>query len=121
MNTIEKNLNELPLLAMPSGLHERIMRKIIIMKLRTPFLVVLSILSFNLFISSWHLWARLVENETFSIIKIFITEIEFDYTSITGTAQALSQVISPLPLFMFFINIALIGYVSYIGIVFNKL
>lgn len=121
MNTIEKKLAELPYQEMPDGLHARIIRKVIIMNLRVPFLIVLSLLFISLAASSWHLWMRLAENEALSIFKTLIMNLEFDSESLISAVQTMSEVISPLSFLIFLTNIALVGYLIYIYVIFNRM
>lgn len=121
MNNIEKKLAELPYRDIPDGLHTRIMRRIIIMNLRVPFIVALSLLSINLIASGWHLWMRLAENEALSIFKTLFANLEFDSASLVSAVQTMSDVISPLPFIIFFANVALIGCLGYIYIIFNRI
>ena len=99
----------------PDGLHGKIMRRVLFLKLRKPFLIINLALFLNLMVSGWRIWARILENNSLSALEAIWDgfELSFNYVS-----TFISTAFETLPIWsisIFIVNIFLIGYVFFIA------
>lgn len=61
----------------PSGLHGKIMRKLVFLQFRTPFLIVTGFLFLNLLLSGWHILEAIKFNQSWELLKIMLADFEW--------------------------------------------
>ncbi len=114
-------LKEISITELPPGLHGKIMRKLIFLKFRFPFISIMALLTINLVIS----WLRLADQwgefDVFLVISIISENIELTGRGLLDTAARLYDVL-PLGLIgIFVLNLAIVIYVAYLPIAFSRL
>lgn len=98
----------------PLRLHEKIMRKVLFIKFRVPFLFIIFFSSFNLASSAWHFINKAVEMQTWSIITTMFDHFELSLDYLGGSTQTALEN-TPVNLMMsFIINLILVYYLIYI-------
>lgn len=109
-----KTIQNLSEIEFPDNLHGKIMRKLAFLQFRTPFLVVVSLLSLNLLFSAWSIWIKLAGSASFSTFRLILEGFEWNLSSAQELFQT-AQELFPLGLmFTFTINILLVVYLVYI-------
>lgn len=85
----------------PDGLHGRIMRHLVFLKFRTPFLVITALLTANLVVTGWRLWERLAEEQAPLLFSILLENAEWTLVSLTQLARTAFDV-APIPVMVTF-------------------
>ncbi len=95
----------------PEGLHGRIMRQLMFLKFRVPFLVISSLLVANLVVNGWRLWERLLEEQAPLLFSILFENAELTLEFLAQISQTTLDVV-PLPVAITLIlNALALGYV----------
>lgn len=119
--TLSDTMHALPEADFPKGLHGRIMRRLVVVQFRIPFLILFAILLVNLGVSGWHLWAKVGETNSISIIESMIDGFEW---SADFASNAVQNAIDFLPLastLVFLVNLIVVAYFAAILVKFQKL
>lgn len=112
MDKIEQKIKSLNDIELPDGLHGRIVRSVIMRRYRSPFFVVSAAIILNVLISGWRINVRVFQNGAISAFGSFFSGFSMDYDFVSDFFRLVMDYI-PLPsLFIFLINLALLGYVS---------
>lgn len=112
-----KDLGEVPF---PKSLHLRIMTKLMFLYFRTPFLVIVSLLSLNLAVSSWRLWSKITQNQAHLIIADLLKAFEWDSLYLRDLAKTFSELVPVGLVVSFLISALLLGYLFYLSSSFKK-
>lgn len=121
MSDIEHHLRALPNQEIPQGLHGKIMRRIIFIRLRKSAIIMLSFLTLNLIILAWHIWTTTIERETFSVISAMFEGFEMSVSFFKNFADTLLQTVPVVSLTVFIGNIVVMVYIIYLTIKFPNL
>lgn len=107
-------INNLPDQNFPLKLHEKIMRKIIFIKFRTPFFFIMIFSIINLINSGWHLVNKASELQTWPIIATMFSQFEFNLDYLASLIQTAVEN-TPINLMAGFgVNLILVYYLIYI-------
>ena len=114
-NNSSKNLannpfKTLPILDLPNQLHQKIMRKVLIWKLRKPLLIIAGFLLINIILGIWHLWAKLSDQESWSILQSLFSDFEVSFSFLNYFISEFFNLFSFTFLFNLLINILLFWY-----------
>jgi len=121
MNDQSEKLKSFPEIDFHPTLHAKIMRRLIFLKFRTPFLIIASLLACDLFVSGWHLWIKLVERDTISILQSISQGIELNQDYLISFIQTAIKAVPVGSLIIFVINLLLISYFAYLSFGLKKL
>ena len=98
----------------PAGLHEKIMRRIYFYRLRNPLLGLFGLLVVDVTISGWHVWTRMIQLNTLSILSSIFDGFEASTDFFINATQNISDIIPITSLSVFAINVILLAYVSFL-------
>ncbi len=90
-----QTIKEMSEIDFPEGLHGKILRQIVFLRFRAPFIIVVTLLSLNLIISGWRMWEQLLDSEVLTTISILWGIIEFNFS---GVMEFLGDMYEILPL-----------------------
>lgn len=110
---IGQTIKDMSEIEFPEGLHGKILRRILFLKFRTPFVVVMTLLILNLIISGFRIWERLLDAEAFTILSLLWETLEFN---LAGVGQFLTDIYDVLPvgyLVLFAINLLAFAYIGF--------
>ncbi len=107
--------------ALPEGLHGRIVRRLLFLQFRKPFLVVLGLLAVNLVVSGWHIYARFSEDGTLASTASGLIGFGWDRAYFREAASVLFDLFPVSLLLTFIVNLALVGYLASVVINFRRL
>lgn len=96
----------------PAGLHGKILRQIVFLRFRTPFTIIVSLLSLNLAISSWRVLELFGESEVLTVVSLLWEAADVNFS---GFWQFLGDAFSvaPIgPLALFAVNLLALLYVA---------
>lgn len=114
-------IKELSDIQFPAGLHGKIMRQLVFLKFRTPFMVVVSLLSANLIFNVWRMGERFSEEGFATLMSIFLDNFEF---TLDFAGQLMGTIAESTPwmhLGVVVVNVLLLGYVARLPLTFRKL
>jgi hypothetical protein len=98
----------------PDKLHDKIMRKIFFIKLRTPFLFIITLSCFNLINYAWHFINQAAEMQTWSVISTMFDHFELSSDYLGSFIQTTMEN-TPINLMIgLIINSILVYYLIYI-------
>lgn len=109
---IGQTIKEMSEIDFPEGLHGKILRQIVFLRFRTPFVIVVSLLVLNLIISGWRIWEQLLESESLTMISLFWEALELSFG---GILQFITDVIAVTPtgyIALFILNLFVLGYIG---------
>lgn len=95
---------------MPSGLHERIMHKVMARhyaKLSFPFFL---LFLGSTILSGWRVWTKLAEADFLSIVRALDESFEWSFSFASDSAATVFSVLPLYSLAMFCINVAIVLY-----------
>lgn len=120
-NDIGQTIKEMSEIEFPKGLHGKILRQIVFLRFRVPFLIVVVLLVLNLIISGWRVWEQLLDSEVFSFVSLLWSAIEFDFQSLVQFVTDVYEVAPVGYIALFAVNLAALLYVAfYLPRAFNK-
>ncbi|MBI3626934.1 hypothetical protein HY224_02725 [Candidatus Uhrbacteria bacterium] len=105
----------------PGGLHEKIMRKLMFLQFRTPFLIVVSLLLLNLAFTGWHIWTRLIDNDGTQVLQSLLSNFEWDFDYLNSLFGLVNEVLPWRSIIAFGIESLLVAYVFYLSATFKKM
>ena len=108
-----QKIKEVSEIEFPSGLHGRIMRQLVFLKFRTPFLIVVTLLLLNLVLSGIRVWNQLLDAEAVTIFSILWDGIEWSFVGLGQFARDLFELVPVGQLGMLAINCAALLYIVY--------
>lgn len=111
MDQISQAIKEISEVDFPDGLHGKIMRRLLFLRFRTPFLVISGLLVLNLVVSGWRLWEKMTEMETVLILRTSWDVVELNIASLVDFVRETWSVLPVGALVILFINILVIAYV----------
>jgi hypothetical protein len=109
---IGQTIKEMSEIEFPEGLHGKILRQIVFLRFRTPFITVVSLLLLNLVISGWRIWEQLLEAETFAMTGLLWDSVELSFG---GFFQFILDIVEIAPvghILLLVLNLAVLGYVA---------
>lgn len=121
MEKIDQTIKELRDIEFPPGLHGKIMRRLLFLRFRTPFLVITSLLLLNLIVSGWRLWQRLIEVEAPMFLSILVNNFEWSLDSFKEIFETAVELVPASTLTVFLINLLVLTYVFWIVAHFNTI
>lgn len=117
-NLIIKNLPNTPL---PHGLHAKIMRKVVFLKFRLPFTIILTLLFLNLIITIQHIYGRLAESQGHLVLLDMLRDFEFS-TVYFGQILSMAKEVLPITtLVTALINTVVLVYILTTSVYINKI
>jgi hypothetical protein len=119
-NLTEK-LQNLENLEFPKNLHGKIMQKLIFLKFRTPFLIVVSLLASNLFASGWYIWLNLKENASIETATILLEDTDLSASSFLNIFSTFKEIFPVSLMLGFLVNLCLVIYLWFVFYSFKKL
>lgn len=105
----------------PEGLHGRIMRRLVFLRLRTPFIAILSLTILNLIATGWSIWSRLVEIDGGELLRSMLTDFQFDYASVADVVSMGLEFFPVRAMLVFALNLALVAYLIYLNFAFRRM
>ena len=109
---IGKTIKEMSEIEFPEGLHGKILRQIVFLRFRTPFITVVSLLLLNLVISGWRIGEQLIEAETLAMVALLWDSVELSFS---GFFQFILDIVEIAPvghILLLLLNLAVLGYVA---------
>ena len=116
-----QTIKELSDMQFPENLHGKIMRQLVFLKFRTPFLVVVSLLSLNLFFVTWRTWQRFSDTEFIAFTSILLDNFEFTFDFASQLFATIIETTPWLQVMLFLGNVFLLGYIIHIPRMFKQL
>ena len=105
----------------PPGLHGKIMRRIYFYRLRNPLLGVFGLLMADVAVSGWHVWMRMTQLNTISILMSIFDGFEASADFFTNATQNISEIMPVMSLSVFVINFVLLAYVGFLLVNMKKI
>jgi len=96
MEKIDEQLDNLPLVEIPTGMHQFVMRKINYKKLQPILFATFTLLALNFLVIAWHINAKLIDAEFTDIMKDFFEVFSFNFSFIKAILESFFEIISPL-------------------------
>ncbi len=110
---IGQTIKDLAEIDFPEGLHGKILRQILFLRFRTPFLIVTTLLILNLVISGWRVWEKLLDVQAFAIFMIFWEALEWTGAGIMQFIVDSYELLPMGQLTLFFVNAFVLFYVAW--------
>ncbi|MCX6781383.1 MAG: hypothetical protein NT003_04720 [Candidatus Magasanikbacteria bacterium] len=107
-----QTIKEMSEIDFPDGLHGKIMRQIVFLKFRTPFITVVTLLVLNLFFSGARILERLATDETLETIIALWQNVEFTLRGLAQFGEDLFEVIPVGYGLIFICNFLVLAYVT---------
>lgn len=111
MKDISDAIKELSEIEVPAGLHGKIMRRLLFLKFRTPFVVVVSLLLMNLAVSGVRMWQEWSDMEASALVSFLVSNLEFSARGILDFLVTVYDVTPVGWLTVFIMNLLLVIYV----------
>jgi len=121
MTTISHNIKTISDQAFPSALHDKIMRRLLLLKFKNPFIVLMIFLSVNLIISGWRTWNHIVSMESLSIMRAMLDGFELSFAFFTEFFSTMADALPLASLAIFISNALLMAYVFFLFVKFRKM
>ena len=112
MDNLASMMKAIELPDFPAGLHGKIMRRIYFYRLRNPLLGVFGLLIADVMVSGWHVWVRMTQLNTISILMSIFDGFEASADFFTNATQNISDIIPLTSISVFTINSILLAYVA---------
>ncbi len=109
---IGQTIKEMSEVDFPEGLHGKILRQIVFLRFRTPFVIVVSLLVLNLIISGWRIWEQLLESETITMVALLWEALEFSFGGVLQFATDVFEVAPVGYIALLILNLLVLGYVG---------
>lgn len=104
----------------PEGLHAKIMRKLLFLRLRVPLIALFSIFLVNLLISGWRIGTKLFDTELLSAMRALFEGFEWNLDFLSSFIQTLTDYVSIHHFIIFPINLAAVIYLIYLYLQWQK-
>lgn len=104
-----KNINELEL---PNGLHDRVVRSVMLRRYRFPLLSILAVVIFNVIVSGLRLHTVISENGAVEAFASLLGSFSFDYDFMSDFWVMVVDYVPLHSLMIFMANLILTGYLS---------
>lgn len=105
----------------PEGLHGKILRQIVFLRFRTPFITVVLLLTLNLVISGWRIWEQMLEGQTLAMVGMLWETAEIGFSSLFQFMLDVFEIAPVGHILLLFINLVVLGYIGiYVPILFAK-
>ncbi len=119
---IGQTIKEMTEIEFPAGLHGKILRQILFLRFRTPFLVIVTLLVGNLLFSGIRIWQRILDSEGLATLGLLWETLEFSFK---GGMQFAHDAYDVLPIGyigLFLVNLLVFLYVAfYVPRAFNRM
>jgi len=115
MKNLPKKIKELEI-DFPDTLHGKIMKKLLFLRFRTPFIIIFVLLCTNLTFSTWYIFQKMSELNTFAVFRSLLYGFEFSFAYAVDFAKLIFDAIPIMSIIVFGINLLLMAsllYVSY--------
>ncbi len=96
MEKIDEQLKNIPLVEVPIGMHQLVMRKINHKKLQPFILFIFAFFVLNFIIIVWHINAKLIDAEFTNMMRDFLDIFSFNFSFIKIFLLNFFEIISPL-------------------------
>ena len=96
MEKIDEQLNNMPLIEVPVGMHHFVMQKINNKKIQPFILVTFLLLVLNFIIILWHINTKLIDAEFTDMMRDFLDIFSFNFSFIQIFLLNFFEIISPL-------------------------
>jgi len=96
MEKIDEQLDNLPLVEIPTGMHQFVMRKINNKKLQPVLFVVFTLLALNFIIIIWHINVKLIDVKFTDMMQDFLEIFSFNFSFISTFITSFFEIVSPL-------------------------
>ncbi len=110
---IKKAMQQLPDASFPEHLHQKIMRSVRWQQSRVSVGIFALLIGFNLIVSAFHLWARLVEFDTIAVFKELMGSFEISYDFFQDVLSTAATTIPLNAMMIFSLNFFLSVYAFY--------
>lgn len=121
MNNLSTSIKNMPEIAFPDNLHGKIMRHLLFLRFRTPFVVIATLLMLNLVVSGVRLWVRMDDADAPLILSILASNFEWSASAFREFVATTFEVVPFDALIVFVVNALLVGYVFYLPHAFKKM
>ena len=121
MDNFSRAIRSMHEIQFPNTLHGKIMRKLAFLQFRTPFILIVTLLCTNIFVSGFQIWTHLSENESIEIMKSFSINFDWSWPSFLDIFSTFSDVFPITLIISFVLNILMILYLFYLMRSFKKL
>ena len=111
MEKIDEQLNNIPSIEVPIGMHQFVMLKINYKKFQPVLLVAFTLLVLNFVIVIWHINAKLIDVEFSDMMRDFFEVFNFNFSFISTILASFFEIISPL--------LVISALLSLIGVIFT--
>ena len=105
-------IKEMSEIEFPEGLHGKILRQIVFLRFRTPFITVVLLLTLNLVISGWRIWEQLLEGQTLAMVGMLWETVEMSFTSLFQFVLDVFEIAPVGHILLLIINFAVLGYIG---------
>ena len=96
MDKIDKQLNNLSSVEVPSGTHQRVMQMVNYKKFQPVIFVAFVLLTLNFIVVVWHINAKLIDAEFTDMVQDFFEVFSFNFSFINTVLGSFFEIISPL-------------------------
>lgn len=96
MDKIDEQLNNLPSIPIPIGLHHHVMHKIFYQKIKPVLFVAFALLFFNFLLIFWHINMKLVDADFIDMTRDFLDVFNFNLSFINTMVGSFFEIISPV-------------------------
>ncbi len=114
-------IDEIANIKFPPGLHGKIMKQLVFLKFRTPFVVVILLLSINLIFTGMRVWTKLSEAEFLTLMNIVWENFELTGDFFIQFISILRETVPFLEVLVFLTNALLLAYVLHLPLTFKRL
>lgn len=109
---IGQTIKEMSEIEFPEGFHGKILRQIVFLRFRTPFITVVSLLLLNLIISGWRIWEQLLEAETLAMIGLLWDSVELTVGSLSQFVLDIIEIAPVGHILLLVLNLCVLGYIG---------
>ena len=95
MENIDKKLNNLFSVKIPTGLHQSIMLRVNYQKIKPMLFIAFGILVFNFLLITWHINAKLIDADFLDMIQDFFGVFNFSFSFVGTITEKFFEIISP--------------------------
>ncbi len=121
MLEISRAIKEMSEIELPPGLHGRIMRRLLFLKFRTPFIAVISLLIMNLAVSMVRVWELWESSEGTFVLSFSWQDFELSLGGLRDFFSALYDVTPVMWIGVVVLNLLLVAYVAHFPVALRKI
>lgn len=110
---VGQTIKELSEIEFPEGLHGRIMRRLLFLKFRTPFAIVVTLLMLNLSLSGVRVWEQVQATEALTIFSLLWENIEFTSAGVMQFVADFYELAPVGQVLLFGVNCLALMYIVY--------